>query len=28
VQMGRYGVGFVDKEEAVLGICMSVERLP
>jgi len=25
VQMGRYGVGFVDVEEVALGICRSVE---
>ncbi|MFP3200501.1 MAG: glycosyltransferase, partial [Thermoproteus sp.] len=25
VRMGRYGVGFVDEEEAALGICRSVE---
>jgi glycosyltransferase involved in cell wall biosynthesis len=25
VQMGRYGLGFVDEEEAALGICRSVE---
>ena len=25
VRMGRYGVGFVNEEEAALGICRSVE---